>query len=1051
MATLAIAVAGAAIGSTAGASVIALGMTGAQLGWAAGMLAGQMLFSEQHSTYGARVSDLQVSAGAIGMHIPVVHGAARVVGGVIWSTPLIESLSSSSSGKGGGGTHTTYSYSASFAVLVSKGPIQAITKIWADGKKIRDVGPGSTTKEREDAKTDGIEIYLGTETQIPNSTIEADQGVGKTPAYLGLVYVVFTDHSLTPYGNRRPNLEFEVVESAPQITINSTSNIDPVAVDGIRSIQARSGTKLLVLVKKPHSDGNGSDFTPQELDIISGKLIFSGESTYQTTPITDLVGSVLYSENSAWWRMGDNPTVVLIRNSNGVITELPRTNEGGLWGLAMCVLFITGDPAVYVSAWTTQSSNNFKIVIHSLSGRYISHQSIEMGNNNKISLISNKIDTLYIADSTGRLKRVSFPDLLPLPDVVVTGITGDTDHHAPALDAYRDKLVVHRLVNNEIIPELYEVAADGTYVTLIAGDPVPESSSILSMSCVYSVTARTIFEEYVGMGEASKPTADVISDICTASDLLPTDYDVSGIDGDLGGLVEDSNVTARSVLSPLMDVKHLMAVESGGVINFSSVKKESFLSVTAIDEGDLGAGIDRASDSPVITSISSVFSAPEAIQLEYKVVGGDYKKESVRQKITSRTVSARSEKKFSSTVLFSDRDEPAVVAERLLISEWIERIIYSFVLPYKYVRLDPGDVVILPVLGTHIHVRIRQIKYTTGETIQIIGVEDRGSLFESIKTGIGESPSIGGDTEDLSVSMALLDIPALSDNDATSFGFYVSAWTGGETHVLSRLFRSADDGVKWFDTGGVLSNGLSGVTTSSFQGKSSSTWDMDNKITVQMFVGELSSESEINTLSGANIGIIGNEIFQWKNALLVSDATYELSQLIRGVRGTLSVDHVPGERFVVLSESLLTSIEADVSTKDIPIDYKIVREGEPIQEVIDTKEFTISNGKLKPYPGCLAHTHKIANNQEIAWSPRSRFTGIMSVDDGMGEPGGFYLIEVWLNNALLRTLRTETPRAIYTTAMRTNDGALPTDLLTYRIFHASALAGRGDHIEITER
>lgn len=1051
MATLALAVAGAAAGSTAGAGIIAFGMTGAQLGWAAGMMAGQMLFSDQHSTYGARLSDLQVSAGAIAAHIPVVHGGARVLGGVIWSTPIIEASSSSGSGKGGGGSHTTYSYSASFALFVCKGPIKAITRIWADGKKIWDVSLGSTTKEREDAKKAGIEIYTGTETQTPNSTIESDKGVGKTPAFLGLVYVVFTDHSLTPYGNRRPNLEFEVIESAPDLAINTTSELEPAAADGIRSLQARSGTNLLVLVKKSAIGGGGENFTPQKIDVITGKLVSSDETLLQTYRGSDheLIGAVLYSETYEWW-LQSGLDGVSIRNPKGGVADFSRTNQGGFWGSPMCVIFCTGDPSTYVTGWKDLSSNHITITSHNITGNYTSHIRLDMGSNNKISIIFNKIDTLYITNSTDTLKRVSFPDLLPLPDVAVPDITGHTDHHAPALDAYRDKLVVHRVVNTEIIPELYEVEADGTYATLVSGNPVQEASSTLSLSCEYSITERTVFEEYVGPGAASKPTADVISDICTASGLLQTDYDVSGVDGEVGGLVEDSNVTARSVLSPLMDVKHLMAVESGGIINFSSIKKESLLSVVTIKEGDLGAGINRASESPVITAISSVFGAPEAIQIEYKVAGGDYKKESVRQKITSRTVPARSEKKFSSTVIFSDRDEPAIAAERLLVSEWIERVIYSFNLPYKYVRLDPGDVVHLPVLGTNIHVRIRSIKYTTGEVIYLTGVEDRESLFESIKTGIADTAPIEDDKEKLSISMALLDIPALSDLDAETFGFYVSAWTGGQHHVNSILYRSADDGGTWFDIAPVLSNGSSGITTQSCDANLSSTWDMENEITVQMFAGELNSASDINTLSGANIGIAGSELFQWKKAELISAGTYKLSQLIRGARGTKSVAHAAGERFVVLSSQLITLIGSDIGIKDTPIDYKIVREGEPIQEVIESDELTISNGRLKPYPGCLAHTHRIADDQEIAWSPRSRFTGIMSVDDGMGEPDGHYLIEVWLDNTLLRTIRIDAPLGIYTTAMRAHDGAQLTDILIYRIFHVSALAGRGDYIEVSE-
>ena len=52
--------------------------------------------------------------------------------------------------------------------------------------------------------------YPGDETQTADPFIAARMGVAGTPAYLGTAYVVFEELALSTYGNRLPQLSFEV-------------------------------------------------------------------------------------------------------------------------------------------------------------------------------------------------------------------------------------------------------------------------------------------------------------------------------------------------------------------------------------------------------------------------------------------------------------------------------------------------------------------------------------------------------------------------------------------------------------------------------------------------------------------------------------------------------------------------------------------------------------------------------------------------------------------------------------------------------------------------
>jgi hypothetical protein len=157
---------------------------------------------------GARLTDLQIQTSAYGEFIPQVFGQARIAGNIIWARPIKETanVTSINSGGGKGGsakavkkTETRFTYSATFAVALCEGEIDDVLNVWADAKIINPANYCASYK-----------VYKGTESQTPDSTIEAFEGTGKTPAYSGLAYVVFEDFRLTDFGNRIPNFTFEV-------------------------------------------------------------------------------------------------------------------------------------------------------------------------------------------------------------------------------------------------------------------------------------------------------------------------------------------------------------------------------------------------------------------------------------------------------------------------------------------------------------------------------------------------------------------------------------------------------------------------------------------------------------------------------------------------------------------------------------------------------------------------------------------------------------------------------------------------------------------------
>lgn len=209
MASIILSAAGMASGKylagTVGASL------GQMLGASLGNAIDTQLFSSSITTHsqGPRLKDFNIQSASYGMMIPIVYGCVRIAGNIIWASPIKEvqtterhTIGNSKSGKATR-IHTDYIYYANIAISLCEGTVKEVRKIWANNKLLN----LSLYKFR---------FYKGDENQLPDPLIEAYQGIGKTPAYRGLAYVVFEDFPLTDFANVLPNFTFEVLRSVQE-------------------------------------------------------------------------------------------------------------------------------------------------------------------------------------------------------------------------------------------------------------------------------------------------------------------------------------------------------------------------------------------------------------------------------------------------------------------------------------------------------------------------------------------------------------------------------------------------------------------------------------------------------------------------------------------------------------------------------------------------------------------------------------------------------------------------------------------------------------------
>lgn len=205
MATIVLSAVGASIGGGFGGAV--LGLSGAVIGRAVGATVGRaidqrLLGGGAKAVETGRIDRLRLQSAGEGTAIPRLWGQMRLPGHVIWASPL-EEIARRQGGCGKGAPQpsvTEISYRLSVALALCEGRILGVGRVWADGEEIA-------------ARDLNMRVYPGDEEQMPDPAIAALEGAA-APAYRGTAYVVLEDLHLERWGNRMPQLSFEVTRPA---------------------------------------------------------------------------------------------------------------------------------------------------------------------------------------------------------------------------------------------------------------------------------------------------------------------------------------------------------------------------------------------------------------------------------------------------------------------------------------------------------------------------------------------------------------------------------------------------------------------------------------------------------------------------------------------------------------------------------------------------------------------------------------------------------------------------------------------------------------------
>jgi hypothetical protein len=1005
------------------------------------------------SAQGPRLSDLKIQTASYGTPIPRVYGRASISGNVIWSSDIIEQVTTASStqeaGKGGGGdsqtvTQTTYSYKAHLAVGLCEGPIIGIGKIWANGKLIYNgkSGTDANTVLASQTLADGIRVYLGSESQIADPLIQSFEGAANVPAYRGLAYVVFEDFQLADFGNRIPQFEFEVIASATTQLPGLMATV-PTTTGG-KTLEYDNGTYSVGFLSITFAAGGTGTFEKKTYDI-EGNLLAD-----QTTTTLRAVGSSIIP-------IGNWHAIALLENGTPATSvfwnvETGETVEAG-WLPA-----ISGTPMLYKGseyAWLlyrVTGTNQVRLAKIPLGAGYGSEwapTARTMLNDYPEKVIdlwvSASADRLFfdgtwiwVADTTnGILYRYTQDLVLSKQWTYVTpgashGFIYVFDNRfaiAPA--ASGQKLL---LLNDDGTTTLLTAAAWDSGSTEIPYPATPGTLiGLTKIVTVYPLITATV-----------ATLSAIVQAECILGGLAAGDLDVTALTDDVRGYV-CSRAPLAGCVQPLAQAFFFDPIESDGKLKFVKRSGASVLTLTAADLAAHAPGEElpdairheHGMDLDLPNEVAVTFFDDDAAYQQ----GTQYGRRLATNAVGDLTLEV--------PIVLSEA-QGLHIAQSLLFDAWAARETFAFQTTRKFSKYEPGDIVTLPFPANDTSA-VRITKRDDGANGVI---KWEGAFCEpTIYTQSGAAATAATPAETTSVPgptlCELMDIPLLRDAD-DSYGFYTAAlgyldgWRGAQLYISRDGGGTYDD----MEAGLLLLESTMGFAETVL---GSPIWleQFDEKCTVDVHLveGSLASATRDEVLNGANVALLGDELLQFRTATALSATEWRLSGLLRGRLGTdwAVGTHAINDRFVLLDRAAMRFVRQGSADVGVEHMVKAVSLGNRLAGTAE-KLFTYGGVNLTPLsPVQLAGGRDPTGNLNIAWRRRTRLNATWRdyVDAPMGEESESYSIDVMNGAAVVRTIAASTNAAQYTAAQQTTDFGAPQASITLNVYQVSSRIGRG--------
>lgn len=1073
-----LAIAGAAIGFYVG------GPAGASLGFALGSFAGSALFPQK--IQGPHTSNVTSMNGAYGAMLPILYGTDRVTGSLIDEDPHgIQEVGSTQGGKGGPSV-TTFAYYGWFAVALCEGPITGIRKIWANRILIYDVSStasGGTIANSNTFAANYLTVYLGTTTQGEDPTMQSWHGAGNVSAYRGTAYIVFRGLPLVNFANMLPSIEVEVVTVAavttpitklwendstgfPLYPGGSTTGKYVGIPSGISGSQARIYDRNAFLVGGGTAGNDGNTYilalsngavqapvTPNSFEsaIQTNNLAVGGPPKFGDP--TYYAGLIMphAAGNCGVYSTGVAATDIILQSPtrSGILGTGPAmwVEDYATGTLQTDVISFLSTPPGLVGVWRLFA------VFPCADWQHVCAVTYDGTNTNAWLHILSVASDYSVAE----IARYNFyaahgADVF----AQVSGFFNSNGY--TALSTWNSAMLESNLsavwLTGSGGPNvLYRFAISGGIVTAPQSFGSPFTGAFGANTAMFADNGLCLITDFthyalfsVTSSSGQIALSDIVSGICQRVGLQTGQLNVAALTDQVYGFKLDRQMTARAAIEAITPAWWFDGVESDGQLKFVHRSAAPLATITLDDMGADTGGKNNA--SPLQFVRGSEMELPSQLNLTYYAVGADYQP---GVQYARRLIGLESNNIQSiDTAAVMDDTQAAVAAAIVMWDTVAGRVSFKFATSYKWAQYEPTDVLTIQTNNESYLARCTRKTEGAGkidwEFTACAPVYTQSAQGGAISSG----QIVGGASPTTAV---IMDIPPLRDQDGAGDNLYVAmygeaGWPGGT------LYKSSDGGVT-FVAGvsmGTLATVGRATTILGAAAVGGNMFDEGNTVTVTILSGQtLSSTSELSVLNGANVALLGKEIFQFKNAVLTGTDTYALSGLLRGRFGTEGFTHSVGESFVLLSSPGVIAIQA-APTSDIgqPRIYDAVTQGQPLptgqqQTIIEHANTLVCFSPVHLNAGGAGYYNDII----LTWVRRNRINWqwLPLVDVPMSEATEAYLVSIFNGASVVRTISVSgsgVHTATYTLAQQITDfGGSGLTSVTFGVQQISAITGPG--------
>lgn len=537
---------------------------------------------------------------------------------------------------------------------------------------------------------------------------------------------------------------------------------------------------------------------------------------------------------------------------------------------------------------------------------------------------------------------------------------------------------------------------------------------------------------------ASRSLASVVSEICENAGVAA--YDTHDLHGYVRGYLVGDVSDARSVLQPLMLRYGFDAVERDGGLSF---KMRSGLNATDLDLDRLALSADLESSLEQTREAEAEMTG--RVRLKFVQSDGNFDNVAEEAVLSDEATHAVSSSEFPMSMT---RLEGRQVSERWLTEARLARDTVRLALPASMAALGAGDIIRLPGDQTEGEAlfRIDRVEHGASQLMEAVRVEP--SVYEP--SSIEEQmPRVEEFVAPVPVTPFFLDLPMLSGDEvphAPHVAVTGKIWPGEIA-----IYQSSDE--ENFSLNSVLGQrSIIGVTQSDLNTAPSGILDHSSDLTVKLTTGTLSSITQNALLVGGNLAAIGDgstghwEIIQFRDANLVAQDTYTLTNLLRGQAGSDAIVSAPwptGSWFVLLNGAV-SQIEYASNLRGIDQNFLIG----PANTTYDHPSFlkrqhAFEGNGLRPLSPVHLKVEDKTSTHEVSWIRRSRIEGDDwgAGDIPIGEESESYILRVKSGSSVLREeLLTQTQWS-YPEAIRASDGVF--GIYTIEVAQVSARYGVG--------